>query len=116
MRCAAAVHSGWRIDAVGTAAAETGGSERRTSRPPVIELVNLGVNGAARLVNVPVNRQTLAPFPPADRGDVAIEVRGDLLPGVQPPFCPRHCAPSIRPTEGPTSGSMRPVYSPVTDE
>ena len=51
---------------------------------PVIDLRLIGIHGPELLVNVAVNGQAFALFPPTDGADVALQVVRDRFPGVEP--------------------------------
>ena len=52
-------------------------------RPPRVKLPRVGVDRTALVVLQPMDRQFLAGFPAAHRPLAAIQVRSDLLPGVE---------------------------------
>jgi hypothetical protein len=52
--------------------------------PPAVNLVFIGVDRIAALVEVAMDREPLALFPTAHGRDVALQIPGDLLPGVEP--------------------------------
>src|SRR5882762_2839965 len=60
------------------------GGAKGASVDPSVKLRAKGVNGACAVVQLTVDGHALALFPTLDRGDVAVEVSGDLFPGIQP--------------------------------
>lgn len=63
--------------------------------PPLINLALVGVDASELVVDVAMNRQAFAFLPTANRGDVALQVRGYLFPGVEK--IAGRCVTSIRP-------------------
>ena len=61
-----------------------GGNELRTRLTPRVQLVGIAVDGAALVVHEAMYRQPLLLFPAADGPLAAIQVGGNLLPGVEP--------------------------------
>jgi hypothetical protein len=51
--------------------------------PPGVDLWPESVHRLALLVEVAVDGKAFALLPPPHRGDIALQVEGDLLPGVQ---------------------------------
>src|ERR1700691_1411935 len=51
--------------------------------PPGIELGTQGIDGAALVVQVAVDRHSLLPLPALDGRHVPAQVRGNLLPGIK---------------------------------
>ncbi len=65
------------------AAVAAHGTGTPASRPRV-ELRPRRIDGAQLVVEMPVDRHPLALLPTLDRTDVALEVRGDVLPRIEP--------------------------------
>jgi hypothetical protein len=64
-------------------AVRNGLRQLRPQTTPGFELVTVREHSVLLLVLTAVNRQAFAGFPAADRAFATVEVRGDLLPGLE---------------------------------